>query len=409
MFDKEKIESIKTKKEEWDCGPVEKVCAKFPERRPTFTTISGEEVERLYTPTDIADFDYDLKLGFPGEYPFTRGVQPTMYRGRLWTMRQYAGFGTARETNERYRYLLQQGQTGLSVAFDLPTQSGYDSDHQLSMGEVGKVGVAIDSIDDMRVLFDQIPLDKVTTSMTINAPATGTLSITGDWTRNAGTFNNNSSNVVFSGNGAQILGGSLSTAFNNITVNSSSIISITTDPTAVGTVINNGAMQQRKAVSGSNTIPFLRISTAYYGVDINPSNNDMGMTEVTVYGNQVCTYGDTSTQVRRCFSIKPQTATAGAYLTFYYTNAEINDLNPSSMNIYHWGGSQWQPVTLAGRGITSPYYVIGTGITSYSQFVLGTATPTAVKLSAFAATGSKWVYSLLISLGLALVLARRRR
>ena len=172
MFDKEQLKSIKAKKEEWDCGPVEKVCAKFPERRPVFTTISGEEVDRLYTPADVADFDYENKLGFPGEYPFTRGVQPTMYRGRLWTMRQYAGFGTARETNARYRYLLKQGQTGLSVAFDLPTQSGYDSDHPLSMGEVGKVGVAIDSIDDMQVLFDQIPLDKVTTSMTINAPAT---------------------------------------------------------------------------------------------------------------------------------------------------------------------------------------------------------------------------------------------
>ncbi|MEE8316898.1 MAG: methylmalonyl-CoA mutase family protein [Syntrophobacteria bacterium] len=172
MFDKEKLKTIETEKEKWDCGPVEKVCAKFPERKTTFTTISGEEVERLYTPLEIADFDYDTKLGFPGEYPFTRGVQPTMYRGRFWTMRQYAGFGTARETNERYRYLLEQGQTGLSVAFDLPTQSGYDSDHALSMGEVGKVGVAIDSVDDMRVLFDQIPLDKVTTSMTINAPAT---------------------------------------------------------------------------------------------------------------------------------------------------------------------------------------------------------------------------------------------
>jgi methylmalonyl-CoA mutase N-terminal domain/subunit len=172
MFDKKKVESIKAEKEQWDCGPVEKACAKFPERKKTFTTISGEEVERLYTPEDIADLDYSAKLGLPGEYPFTRGVQPTMYRGRFWTMRQYAGFGTARETNERYRYLLEQGQTGLSVAFDLPTQSGYDSDHALSMGEVGKVGVAIDSIDDMRSLFDQIPLDKVTTSMTINAPAT---------------------------------------------------------------------------------------------------------------------------------------------------------------------------------------------------------------------------------------------
>jgi methylmalonyl-CoA mutase N-terminal domain/subunit len=172
MFDKEKLESVKKKKQDWNCGPVEKLCAKFPERKTTFTTISGEEVERLYTPADIAGFDYENNLGFPGEYPFTRGVQPTMYRGRLWTMRQYAGFGTARETNERYRYLLQQGQTGLSVAFDLPTQTGYDSDHPMAMGEVGKVGVAIDSIEDMRVLFHQIPLDKVTTSMTINAPAT---------------------------------------------------------------------------------------------------------------------------------------------------------------------------------------------------------------------------------------------
>jgi len=177
MFDKEKLEKIKSKKEQWDCGPVEKVCAKFPERRETFTTISGEEVERLYTPVEIAGFDYETDVGFPGEYPFTRGIQPTMYRGRLWTMRQYAGFGTARETNERYRYLLKEGQTGLSVAFDLPTQTGYDSDHPMAMGEVGKVGVAIDTIDDMRVLFDQIPLDQVTTSMTINAPATVLLSM----------------------------------------------------------------------------------------------------------------------------------------------------------------------------------------------------------------------------------------
>jgi len=172
MFDKEELEKIKAAQEEWECGPVAKTCAKFPERKEKFTTISGTEVKRLYTPVDLADIDYAAKLAFPGEYPFTRGVQPTMYRGRLWTMRQYAGFGTAKETNARYRYLLEQGQTGLSVAFDLPTQAGYDSDHPLSMGEVGKVGVAIDSLDDMRVLFDQIPLDKVTTSMTINAPAT---------------------------------------------------------------------------------------------------------------------------------------------------------------------------------------------------------------------------------------------
>ncbi len=172
MLDKEKIKDIKQKKEQWEGSTLRKVLDRFPERKKKFTTISGIEVDRLYTPLDIENFDYNEKLGFPGEYPFTRGVQPTMYRGRLWTMRQYAGFGTAEETNKRFKYLLEQGQTGLSVAFHLPTQAGYDSDHPLSMGEVGKVGVAVDSIEDMKVLFDGIPLDKVTTSMTINAPAT---------------------------------------------------------------------------------------------------------------------------------------------------------------------------------------------------------------------------------------------
>jgi methylmalonyl-CoA mutase N-terminal domain/subunit len=136
-----------------------------------FKTPSGLEIKRLYTPVDLGDFDYMEKLGFPGDHPFTRGVYPTMYRSRLWTMRQYAGFGSAVETNERYRYLLSQGQTGLSVAFDLPTQIGMDSDAELAMGEVGKVGVAIDSIDDMALLFDSIPLDQISTSMTINSPA----------------------------------------------------------------------------------------------------------------------------------------------------------------------------------------------------------------------------------------------
>ncbi len=172
MSEEKSLEKVKAGKEKWDQGSVQKTLSKAPERRKTFTSISNIPVERLYTPWDVANLDYGNDLGFPGEYPFTRGVQPTMYRGRFWTMRQYAGFGSARESNERYRYLLQQGQTGLSVAFDLPTQAGYDSDHPLSMGEVGKVGVAIDSIEDMRVLFDSIPLDKVTTSMTINAPAT---------------------------------------------------------------------------------------------------------------------------------------------------------------------------------------------------------------------------------------------
>lgn len=143
---------------------VAKAVAKFPERK-------NFEAQRLYTPLDIEDFDYGEKLGFPGQYPFTRGVQPTMYRGRLWTMRAYAGFATAEETNARYKYLLEAGQTGLSVAMDLPTQIGLDSDHELSHGEVGKVGVAIDSLADMEALFDGIPLDKVSTSMTINGPA----------------------------------------------------------------------------------------------------------------------------------------------------------------------------------------------------------------------------------------------
>lgn len=170
MFEEKALEQLKASKAKWD-ETVEKSLAKTPERRKEFTTISGAKVNRLYTPLDIADMDHDRDLSLPGQYPFTRGVQPTLYRGRFWTMRQYAGFGSAKDTNERYRYLLGQGQTGLSVAFDLPTQAGYDSDHPLSMGEVGKVGVAIDSIEDMKVLFDGIPLDKVTTSMTINAPA----------------------------------------------------------------------------------------------------------------------------------------------------------------------------------------------------------------------------------------------
>ncbi|NLV75594.1 MAG: methylmalonyl-CoA mutase family protein [Tissierellia bacterium] len=171
MFDENKIGEIKKAKEKWTEEKVQKAISRFPERKEKFTTGSNLEVDRLYTPEDIKDFDYEEKLGFPGEYPYTRGVQPTMYRGRLWTMRQYAGFATAEESNKRYKYLLEQGQTGLSVAFDLPTQIGYDSDHSLSEGEVGKVGVAIDSLKDMEILFDGIPLDKVSTSMTINAPA----------------------------------------------------------------------------------------------------------------------------------------------------------------------------------------------------------------------------------------------
>ncbi len=162
---------VKAGRDRWEREVLSPVTAKAPERRKRFESTSGEEVDRLYTPLDLERFDYLTDAGFPGEYPFTRGVQPTMYRGRFWTMRQYAGFGDARESNRRYRYLLAQGQTGLSVAFDLPTQMGYDSDNPVASGEVGKVGVAIDSIEDMGVLFDRIPLGKVSTSMTINSTA----------------------------------------------------------------------------------------------------------------------------------------------------------------------------------------------------------------------------------------------
>ncbi|HHV78273.1 MAG TPA: methylmalonyl-CoA mutase family protein [Firmicutes bacterium] len=171
MYDRESLELVKALKREWEEGSLKTVLSKHPERKERFVTGSNLPVERLYTPAEVESLDYARDLGFPGEYPYTRGVQPTMYRGRLWTMRQYAGFGTAEESNARYKYLLKQGQTGLSVAFDLPTQIGYDSDHPLAEGEVGKVGVAIDSLADMETLFEGIPLDKVSTSMTINAPA----------------------------------------------------------------------------------------------------------------------------------------------------------------------------------------------------------------------------------------------
>ena len=167
MSDNEKLrQSLK----DWD-AKAEKAVAKFPERRKQFVTGSNAPIKRLYTPVDIENQDYEADIGLPGEFPYTRGVQPTMYRGRFWTMRQYAGFASAEESNARYKFLLAQGQTGLSVAFDLPTQIGYDSDHALSAGEIGKVGVAIDSLADMETLFGGIPLDKVSTSMTINAPA----------------------------------------------------------------------------------------------------------------------------------------------------------------------------------------------------------------------------------------------
>ncbi len=170
MFDRDKLDDItKEVKSFEEC--TQKAVGKRPERKENFMSASGDEVRRLYSPVDVEDVDYMEEIGFPGQYPYTRGVQPTMYRGRLWTMRMYAGFATAEKSNERYKLLLAQGGSGLSVAFDLPTQIGYDSDHSLAEGEVGKVGVAIDSLKDMEILFGGIPLDKVSTSMTINAPA----------------------------------------------------------------------------------------------------------------------------------------------------------------------------------------------------------------------------------------------
>ena len=164
------------RKEKWERETLNKSFDRLPERAE-FRTSSDIPVSQAYTPVDIAEFDYLRDLGFPGEYPLTRGVYPTMYRARLWTMRQYAGFGTAEQTNQRFKYLLEHGQTGLSVAFDFPTQVGYDRDHPLALGEVGKVGVSVSSLRDMEVLFDGVQLDKVTTSMTINAPANALLAM----------------------------------------------------------------------------------------------------------------------------------------------------------------------------------------------------------------------------------------
>lgn len=164
-------EEFNTCKENWEKQTLKATLERFPERKSQFATTSDIEIERLYLPQESTPDGYIEKQGFPGEYPFTRGIQPTMYRGRLWTMRQYAGFASAEESNKRYKYLLSQGQTGLSIAFDLPTQIGYDADDPLAAGEVGKVGVSISSLEDMEMLFKGIPLDQVSTSMTINAPA----------------------------------------------------------------------------------------------------------------------------------------------------------------------------------------------------------------------------------------------
>lgn len=170
MEERKSYKTLAEALEAWSAS-VDRALKKYPERKVSFVNTSGIPVSRVYTPLDQAGADYLADIGLPGNYPFVRGVQSTMYRGRFWTMRQYAGFGTAEESNRRYRFLLEQGQTGLSVAFDLPTQIGYDSDHEMARGEVGKVGVAIDSLEDMETLFDRIPLEKVSTSMTINAPA----------------------------------------------------------------------------------------------------------------------------------------------------------------------------------------------------------------------------------------------
>ena len=171
MYDKDLLEVLRQALEEWEQTSLQETLSSRPERQERFMTTSSETIERLYTPLDIADLDSVRDLGLPGQYPYTRGVHPTMHRGRLWTMRMFAGFGTAEETNQRFKYLLEQGQTGLSIAFDLATLMGYDTDAPEALGEFGKCGVAISSLADMEILLADIPLDKVSTSMTINSPA----------------------------------------------------------------------------------------------------------------------------------------------------------------------------------------------------------------------------------------------
>jgi methylmalonyl-CoA mutase N-terminal domain/subunit len=171
MYDKKKLDELKDSLEKWEETSLQKTLASMPERREAFITTSSEPIERLYTPLDVADTDYASDLGLPGEYPYTRGVHPTLHRGKLWTMRMFAGFGTAEETNARFKYLLSHGQTGLSIAFDLATLMGYDTDQPEALGEFGKCGVAVSSLKDMEILMDGIPLDKVSSSMTINSPA----------------------------------------------------------------------------------------------------------------------------------------------------------------------------------------------------------------------------------------------
>jgi methylmalonyl-CoA mutase, N-terminal domain len=171
MYDKNKLAELQQQQEKWEETTLQRSQARFPERKARFLTTSSESIRRLYTPLDVADLDYQADLGFPGEYPYTRGVHATMYRGRPWTMRMFAGFGTAEETNARFKYLLEQGNMGLSIAFDLPTLMGYDTDAPEALGEFGHCGVAVSSLQDMEILLDGIPLDEVSTSMTINSPA----------------------------------------------------------------------------------------------------------------------------------------------------------------------------------------------------------------------------------------------
>jgi methylmalonyl-CoA mutase N-terminal domain/subunit len=171
MYDKKKLDELKESVENWEDTTLKKALSSLPEQYDDFITTSSEPINRLYTPLNVADLDYSADLGLPGEYPFTRGVHPTLYRSKLWTMRMFAGFGTAEETNARFKYLLDQGQTGLSIAFDLATLMGYDTDQPEALGEFGKCGVAVSSLKDMEILLDGIPLDKVSTSMTINSPA----------------------------------------------------------------------------------------------------------------------------------------------------------------------------------------------------------------------------------------------
>ncbi|MCL6431183.1 MAG: hypothetical protein K6V36_10040 [Anaerolineae bacterium] len=171
MFDAERLEAIRRAAEAWERDVLAPGLQRAPERRDEFVTVSGMPVARLYTPLDLKDHDYLRDLGFPGAFPFTRGLHPTMYRGQLWTMRMFAGYGTAEESNARYKFLLEHGETGLSVAFDFPTLYGYDTDDPEAEGEFGKCGVAVSSLADMETLFDGIPVDRITTSMTINGPA----------------------------------------------------------------------------------------------------------------------------------------------------------------------------------------------------------------------------------------------